>query len=127
MKTKSFTLSVLAGTIIYYLLGGLFYGLLFPDIYPSEEQITPSFIFLGCVCYAIFYTYILVKLTSIRSLKSGFTIGLILGLINSVCMNFFMYSSRSFEIDLFVTDILIGTISTGIMTAIIAITLSKTE
>jgi hypothetical protein len=127
MKAKSFIFSILTGTITYYLLGGLFYGLLLPDIYPSEEQISPSFIFFGCLCYAIFYTYLLTKLSKIRTLKSGFTIGLILGLINAVSMNFFMYSSRQINVDLFLTDILIGTISTGVMTAIIAITLSKTE
>lgn len=127
MKAKSFTLSVLTGTIIYYLLGGLFYGLLFPDIYPSEKLISPEFIFLGCLFYAIFYTYLLVKLTSVRSLKSGFSLGLILGFINAICMNFFMFSSKKLELDLFITDVLIGTISTGIMAAIIAITLLKTE
>ena len=127
MKVKSFIISILTGTITYYLLGGLFYGLLFPDIYPSEEQISPSFILFGCLCYAIFYTYLLINLTKVRSLKSGFTIGLILGLINAACMNFFIYSSNPVKVDLFVTDVLIGTISTGIMAAVIAITLSKTE
>ncbi|MEJ6734550.1 MAG: hypothetical protein QNK67_02845 [Flavobacteriales bacterium] len=42
-------------------------------------------------------------------------------------MNFFIYSSNPVKVDLFVTDVLIGTISTGIMAAVIAITLSKTE
>ena len=127
MKAKSFIISILIATITYYLLSGLFYGLFFPDIYPTEEQISPSFILFGCLCYAIFYTYLLIKLTKVRSLKSGFTIGLILGFINAACMNFFMYSSSPFNVYFFVTDILIGAISTAIMTAVIAITLSKTE
>jgi hypothetical protein len=38
-----------------------------------------------------------------------------------------MFSSKKIELDLFITDVLIGTISTGIMAAIIAITLLKTE
>ena len=125
MKTKSFILSILSSTIIYYLLGGLFYGILFTDIYPSEEQTSPIFILFGCLFYAIFYTSIFSKLINIQSIKSGFIAGLFLGFYNSISMNFFMYSSKTLNIEYFVTDVLIGTLTTAIMTSVITFVLRK--
>jgi len=38
MNNKPFLLSTLAGTIAYFLLGWLFYGILFKDLYPAEQD-----------------------------------------------------------------------------------------
>jgi hypothetical protein len=47
MNIKSFTLSAIAGTIVYFLLGWLFYGTLFTEIYPtSGNEKSLSFIFV---------------------------------------------------------------------------------
>ena len=61
MNKKSFLLSTLTGTITYFLLGWLFYGILFPDLYPPSEQCQTSlvFIFLGGLFYvSIFFSYL---------------------------------------------------------------------
>lgn len=125
MKAKFIILSIVASTIIYFLLGGLFYGLLFPEIYPNEGQNSSLFIFFGCLFYALFYNAIFIKLINIQSIKSGFIAGLFLGFINAISMNFFMYSSKTLNLELFVTDVLIGTISTAIMTSVIAYIIRK--
>lgn len=125
MKTKSFILSILAGTVIYYLLGGLFYGILFTDIYPAEEQTNPIFILFGCLFYAIFYTSVFSKLINIHSIKSGFIAGSFLGFFNSISMNFFIYSSKTLNLELFVTDVLIGTLTTAILTSVITFILRR--
>jgi hypothetical protein len=128
MNTKSFTLSLIAGTIVYFLLGWLFYGILFTDIYPSEGS-TKSllFVFLGCVFYALLITQILKLTGNIITFKKGLTTGMVLGFIYTLSMNFFMYSSQTLNLEHFIVDVLIGTISTGIMSGIIAFVIGKTN
>ena len=58
MNTKSFLLSGIAGTIVCFLLGWLFYGTLFTDVYPQNDEECMLFIFLGCLFYA--FTFALV-------------------------------------------------------------------
>ena len=71
MTSKSFILSAIAGTITYFLLGWLFYGILFTVIYPSKGENAISFIFIGCFVYAFLYTYIYKQWASISTLKGG--------------------------------------------------------
>lgn len=84
MTSKSFILSAIAGTITYFLLGWLFYGILFTEIYPSKGENAISFIFIGCFVYAFLYTYIYKQWASISTLKGGAIAGLILGFLNSL-------------------------------------------
>jgi xanthine/uracil permease len=38
MKTKNFLVSGIVGGIVYFLLGWLFYGFLFKDFFPPQEE-----------------------------------------------------------------------------------------
>ena len=127
MTSKSFILSAIAGTITYFLLGWLFYCILFTEIYPSKGENAISFIFIGCFVYAFLYTYIYKQWASISTLKGGAIAGLILGFLNSLSMNFFMYSSKAFNLEHFFTDLVIGSITAAIMGGVIGYVLGKTK
>ena len=53
MKTKNFLVSGLAGGIADFLLGWLFYGIVFVDAFPQPEESTNSMvmILLGCITF----------------------------------------------------------------------------
>jgi hypothetical protein len=125
MKIKSYFLPALAGTIIYYLLGGLFYGLLYPDIYPQESETSMSFIALGSFVYAFLFALILHLTEKTQTFKSGFSTGLKIGFLYSLSMNFFMFSAKEINIEHFVVGIAYDSIATAIMAGIIGFTISK--
>lgn len=121
MKIKNFFFAGIAGEITDFLLGWLFYGILFKEYFPNEVQ-NIMFVFLGCMTFGLFVSYLFVKWAAISrwvtGLKSGAIIGLFIGLMN----NFFMRSS-SIVVDYlnFGIDLAIGIIMTAIVGAVIAI------
>ena len=125
MNTKSFLLSGIVGTIIYYFLGGLFYGLLFTDIYPQEQCML--FILLGCVYYAFTFALIFNRWAQISSFVTGVKAGFFLGLLLSLSMNFFMYASKSGIDSNFVILVTIDTISAAILGGVIALVIGKAK
>jgi hypothetical protein len=128
MNIKSFTLSAIAGTIVYFLLGWLFYGTLFTEIYPtSGNEKSLSFIFVGCLFYSLIFSLIFSKWAHISTFKSGTIAGIYLGILYSISMNFFMYSSSDLNVEHFITDVLITTVSTAIMCGAIGYIIGKTK
>jgi len=57
IMSKSLLYSGVIGTIVYYLLGWLVYGIIFPDLAGGEEN--PIFILLGCLFMLLFLQYCL--------------------------------------------------------------------
>lgn len=129
MNNKSFLLSTLSGTITYFLLGWLFYGTLFPDLYPPCEQSKTSliFIFLGGLFYVAIFSLIYTKWASVSTFKSGAFIGLILGFLYSLSMNFYIFSTKALDIEHFITDVLVATVSAAIMGGVVGLTIGKSE
>ena len=128
MNIKSFTLSAIAGTIVYFLLGWLFYGALFTEIYPTAgDEKSLLFIFIGCLFYALIFSLIFGKWAHISTFKSGTIAGIYLGILYSISMNFFMYSSSDLNVENFITNVLITTVSTAIMCGMIGYVLGKTK
>ena len=125
MNTKSFIISGLAATIVYFLLGWLFYGMLFSDVYPEGEGKNLDMIFYGCMFYAFLLALIFNKWTSINTFSTGLSAGLLIGLLNSISMNCFMYSSQAVDMNKMLTSIGIDTVMSAIIGGLIGLLIGK--
>jgi len=114
--TKKNLLSGIVGTVVYYLLGWLVYGLILTDKSSGESSLT--FIFLGCLFYAFTIAYIYAKLAQISSLKAGFNAGVVIGVLFSLSWYFFMYAE--FNIRELIEEVIVGGLMTGILGGVIA-------
>ena len=72
-------------------------------------------LFVGCLFYSLIFSLIFSKLAQISTFKSGTIAGIYRGILYSISMNFFMYSSSDLNVEHFITDVLITTVSTAIM------------
>lgn len=122
---KKIILSSLVGTLVYYLLGWIVYGLL--EISESSGNESMVFIFLGCLFYALVFAVIFARWAHISTLKLGFIAGLILGLLYTLSWQFFVTSDGGFDLVPFVKEVLIGTLITAIMASAIAYVSGKIE
>jgi len=123
MNTKSFILSGIAGTIVSFLLGFLFYGYLFTDLYPDESCML--FILLGCLFYAFTFALIYNRWANISTFSTGAKAGFFIGLLWTLSMNFFMYSSESNLDSNFLLLVAIDAVSAAIMGGVIALVIGK--
>lgn len=113
MNLKNFFIAGIVGGIVDFLLGWVFYGMIFKDIYPQNEHTNLLFIFLGCMTFGFFISYLYVRWAGITSPKIGFSTGLIIGFFNSLAMNFFMYSSMELNTQNMLSDIFASIIIGG--------------
>ncbi len=58
MNFKNFLIAGIVGGIVNFLLGWVFYGMLFKDLYPEDENTNLTLIFLGCITFGLFMSYI---------------------------------------------------------------------
>jgi hypothetical protein len=123
MNTKSFILSGIAGTIVSFLLGFLFYGYLFTDLHPDESCML--LILLGCLFYAFTFALIYNRWANISTFNSGAKAGFLIGLLWTLSMNFFMYSSESNLDSNFLLLVAIDAVSAAIMGGVIALVIGK--
>ncbi|MEX2350160.1 MAG: DUF1761 domain-containing protein [Flavobacteriaceae bacterium] len=123
MKTKNFLVSGIVGTIVYFLLGWLFYAILFKDFFPpnpNEGEENILMIFLGCLTYALFIAYIFVQWAQISTAGTGAKAGAIIGLFNGLYWNFFYIAmDPTYPYEAFGVDLVIMTVSTAIVGAVI--------
>lgn len=128
MNAKNLLISGIAGSVVYFLLGWLFYGVLFTDLFPStggEENLV--FIYVGCLAYTLLLAYIFLKWAAISVFKGGALAGITIGFFFSVSMNFFMYAMMPPNWTAIIADVLITMVSTAITGGIIAFVIGKLE
>ena len=95
MNVKNFLVSGIVGGIIYFLLGWLLYGILFKDAFQTTGNENMLFIFLGCMTFGFFVSYIFIKWAGISNVVTGFMSGAVIGLFFGLYSNFFMNSMTS--------------------------------
>jgi hypothetical protein len=128
MNTKSFLLSGIAGTIVSFLLVFLFYGYLFTDLHPDDSEPCMLFILLGCLFYAFAFALIYNKWANISTFNLGAKAGFQIGLLWTLSMNFFMYSSESsLDSNFLLLVAIIDMVSSAIMGGVIALVIGKIE
>ena len=121
MNAKSFLASGIVAFIVNFLLGWVFYGMLFPDIMPKQGEDDIVFIALGCLFSGFLISYIFTVVASIKSAGDGFKVGAIYGLLSGLSMNFFMYSSMEPNFQNMGTDVVISIVMMGIVGAIVGV------
>jgi len=125
MNLKNFIAGGILGGLTDFLLGWVFYGMLFKDIYPENENTNLTFIFLGCMTFGFLMSYIFTKWAGITIPMTGLTAGAIIGFLNGLSMNFFMYSNMPLNTQNLLADVLITTIIGAGVGAVIAIVNGK--
>ncbi len=128
MKAKNFLVSGLVGGIANFLLGWLFYGIIFKDTFPQPEESTNTmlFIFLGCIVFGLLIAYIYTKWAQITTAATGAQAGAVLGLMMGLYFNFFNLAMNSeTTLQMAALDVGIGVVMTAIIGAIIGVVNGK--
>jgi hypothetical protein len=120
MNFKNFALSTLAGFIAYYIVCGILYGVIFPDIHPQSEHTSQLLVTLGCLFNALLIGYIFHQWALFADWMSGLKAGGILGLISGIGMACFFFCNREMNTTHFIEEVIITTVSFAILGAVIA-------
>lgn len=122
MKTKNFLVAGIVGGIVDFFLGWIFYGMLFKDSFPQPEESSNVMImiFLGCITFGLFLSYIYTKWAHITTVVTGAKAGAILGLFIGLYFNLFQLAMNS-EVTYQTAslDVGIGIIMTAVIGAVI--------
>ena len=99
MDTKKLLLGTLVGGVAFFLLGGLFYGLLLMDFFMNnagtatgvnkEEPVYWALI-LGNLVTAFFFTYVFMKFGNVRSFGNGLKAGAIFAFLYALSIDLIM-------------------------------------
>lgn len=94
MNVKNFVVGGIVGGIVDYLLGWLLWGTLFKESFPMEDesQMNMLFIFLGCMTFGFFLSYVFTNWASISTAVGGAKGGAIIALFLALYSNFFGHS-----------------------------------
>ncbi len=126
MDAKKRILATLAGFVVFFLLGWLFYGFLLMDFYATNSGTATNVmraetdmvwwaLIVGNLLQAYLLVYIFGKWANITSFGGGFSAGLIIGLILGFAINLSMYGTMNiFNL----TATLVDPFVSGIMMAI---------
>ena len=122
MKTKNFLVSGIVGGIVDFLLGWLFYGIIFANTFPQPEESsnTMIFIFLGCLFFGLFVAYIYTKWAQITTFITGAKAGAIIGLFVGIYYNFFnLAMNTASTMELAALDVGISVVMTAVIGGVI--------
>jgi hypothetical protein len=128
MKTKNFLVAGIVGGIVNFLLGWLFYGIIFVNTFPQPEESSQSmlFIFLGCITFGLFVSYIYAQWTQISTVSTGAKAGAIIGLFVGLYFNFFnMAMGPEATLELAALDVGVSVVMTAIIGAVIGVVNGK--
>lgn len=126
MNLKNFLVSGSIGGIVEFLLGWLLYGILFKDAFQTTGNENMLFIFLGCMTFGFFVSYIFIKWAGITNFVTGFTAGAVIGLFFGLYSNFFMNSMASVvNYQTMALDIVITIVMSALVGATVALVNGK--
>ncbi|GAA4961383.1 hypothetical protein [Algibacter aquimarinus] len=128
MKTKNFLIAGIVGGIVDFLLGWLFYGIIFLDTFPQPEESSETmlFIFLGCLTFGLFVSYIYTQWAQISTFATGVKAGVIIGLFVGIYYNFFnLAMGPDATMQLAALDVGISLVMTAIIGGVIGLVNGK--
>ena len=131
-------LAAAAGAITYFLAGWLvFEGLLGSYMQANTTQIegfkkteaesSMVLIFVSCAAYALLLTWFFQYAPSIRTFKSGFAMGAVVGILVAVMTNTYWYATSHFFNDFkpILADVAAAGLTVGIMGGVVAWVLGR--
>lgn len=123
MNVKNFIVGGLVGGIVNYLLGWLLWGIVFKDSFPAtdEKDMNMTFIFLGCMTFGFFVSYIFSAWAQVSNLVSGIKNGIIIALFLGLYSSFFGQSMNLMpDYHMMATDLFLTLICGAVVGAVIA-------
>jgi len=96
MNVKNFLIGTVAASVVYFLLGWLFYGILFKDIWPLAEGATSNVGInaLGCLFSGATLSFIFSKFgAASSSFKSAAINGGVIGALSTLALHLYMMAS----------------------------------
>jgi ABC-type antimicrobial peptide transport system permease subunit len=130
MNAKNFLVSGIVGGIVNFLLGWLFYGILFESQFPVKEGevMNLTMIALACLVGGLFIAYIFTKWAHISNWKTGLQAGAVIGLFLALYYDFY-YNAMKANADIdwqnMGLDIVLTIVMTALTGAVIAIIIDK--
>lgn len=126
MNVKNFIVGGIVGGIADFLLGFLFYGFLFKENFATGGEENMTLIFLGCMTFGFFVSYIFNQWASISTAVSGLKGGAIIGFFIGLHGNFFMNAMNAApDYKLMGLDMIIMIVMSGIVGAIVGLVIGK--
>ena len=128
MKVKNFVISGLIGSIVVFLLDGLFYNVIFKDYFPSTDvnDYTLLYILIGELVYGLFVSYIFIKWAQIKTFTPGARAGAIIGLFLGIYISFFhMALMADAKVSVAVLDTGIMILTSAVMGGLIGVVNGK--
>jgi hypothetical protein len=138
MDTKKFLTGTIVGGITYFILGFVFYAVLFDGYFETHgnygslertDHLIWWALILGNLAGAAMLTYIFLNWANIITFKSGLKAGIIIGLLLALSFDLIMFATtRLLDWRGIVVDIAIGTVMTAIAGGVIGAVLhTKSE
>ena len=128
MNAKNFLVSGVVGGIVNFLLGWLFYGILFETQFPVTGEMNMTMIVLGSLVGGLFVAYIFAKWAHISNWKTGLQAGAVIGLFLALYYDFYynaMKANADIDWQTMGLDIVITVVMTALTGAVIAIMVDK--
>jgi hypothetical protein len=128
MNAKNFLVSGIVGGIVDYLLGWLFYGIIFKDQFPVTGEMNLMMIALGSLTVGLFIAYIFAKWAQISTWSTGLQAGAVIGLFLALYSDFFesgMKATADINWQMLGLDIILTIVMSALVGATIAIVNGK--
>lgn len=123
-------LAALAGAVVYFLLGWLFYGFLMPDFYAAHsihydglEKMPPNFIgiFVSGFAYTLLMAIIFGYWSTINTVKDGAIAGLSIAILFALSVDLGMWSTMNLSgRQVVIADVLVNAVMGIIIGGVVA-------
>lgn len=124
MNIKKIVVAGLAGGILDWILGAIFWGALGATLFetPQPSDMNMTLITFGCFTIGFLIAYICIGLANITTAVAGIKVGAVLGLFNSLMANLFTYAYDASKISIhdFIMDIIVQIICFSLVAALVA-------
>ena len=135
MDTKKLVLSTLAGTVACFLLGWLFYGIIFAGVFDQFTNDIPGFELeeprmigwvLSSLTWALLLAIIYTRWASISTFGTGLIAGAVIGLLTALTFDFNFYAMTNLAtMPGYLLDAVVYAVMSGLVGGVVGWTIGK--